>query len=308
MSAAEKSFDYRVIVETEMVELTSTLLSTYTNPSGTELVDGEVAAGSTTGELREVPGRVVAYYRRFESDYASELRRQVAESLQQLESDAWELVACDRFEDENWREQWKDHFRPLQLSPTVAVGPPWRADELPDSDDRISLIVEPGMAFGTGDHETTKLAARSLESHISDRSQPAVLDVGCGSGILAMAAARLGARPVVGLDIDEEAVDAARDNLERNDLSGRVSYARKSPSDLDRRFDLVVANMLAPTLLELRDALLGSVAPGGGLLLSGVTLERADSFLRTFLPEGWRVESRRELGEWTGWTVARIER
>src|SRR5699024_1151004 len=136
------------------------------------------------------------------------------------------------------------------------------------------LVIEPGMAFGTGTHETTQLCAAKLDRLLADAPEdqppPSVLDVGCGSAILSMLAARLGAQPVVGIDVDPVAVEVARQNLACNELTEQVDLSTRPLAKIARHYDLVVANILTHILLELRDDLLQRVRPGGTLLLSGI--------------------------------------
>lgn len=305
MEPTDAQCQYRVVVETEVVDLASTLLATFTDCLGTELVDAEVEAGTDDEERRHDAGTVVAYYRRSRPEAAPEIRADVTDALRRLEGADWRIADCERFTDESWKERWKEYFEPLCLSERIGVGPPWRSDDIPEPDSGTGLVVEPGMAFGTGQHETTQLTAQLLDDHLARReSTPSVLDVGCGSGILSMSAAQLGASPVHGIDVEDEAVDAARKNLARNGFDEDVDVSTTPLESIEATFELVLANLLAPILLELRESLVDRVDSGGRLLVSGVTSDRSDAFLDEFVPGDWQVEQRRRKGEWMGYVIA----
>jgi ribosomal protein L11 methyltransferase len=162
--------------------------------------------------------------------------------------------------------------------------------------DRIGLYLPASTAFGTGGHESTRLALESLEDQPVDGL--VVLDVGTGSGVLALAAAALGARLAVGLDTDEEAVFVAGENLARHCFGGRVSLLAGPVEAVAGEYDLLVANMLPAELLPLRDALKTRVTAGGRLLLSGIPLEDEAELLARFGGAAWPVSGRRVEGEW----------
>lgn len=172
---------------------------------------------------------------------------------------------------------WKEFFKPAQVSPRITVHPPW---DVPTSQTGVLIEIDPGMAFGTGTHETTRLCLRAIDEAMNGVER--VLDVGTGSGILAIAAARLGAKEVLGTDNDPIAVDIANENFERN---GVDSVCRATTDDLDRvgsRWHMVVANILPHTLSELHDGLIAAVGPRGKLVLSGILNRERDGVLERF--------------------------
>ena len=183
--------------------------------------------------------------------------------------------------DEPWAESWKRHFRPLRLG-RLEVVPPWETAR-PPPEGTVRLVLEPGMAFGTGSHETTSLCLRAVDGFLAARPGASVLDVGTGSGILAIAAALLGAGRVEATDNDPIAVRVAQENADRNGVGGAVRPSLAQLSDLDGSFDLVLANILANTLVELSAELRARVAPGGQLLLSGLLAAQADDVARAFV-------------------------
>ncbi|HEV8119232.1 MAG TPA: 50S ribosomal protein L11 methyltransferase [Thermoanaerobaculia bacterium] len=161
---------------------------------------------------------------------------------------------------------------------------------------RVGLFLPASTAFGTGGHESTRLALESLEDQPLEGAD--VLDVGTGSGVLALAAAALGARRAVGLDTDDEAVFVARENLSRHPFGARVCLLAGPVDAVAGDFALVVANMLPAELLPLSDALTGRVAPAGRLLISGIPQEEEAGVLARFGAKAWAVRGRRAEGEW----------
>lgn len=197
--------------------------------------------------------------------------------------------AVEAVEEQNWVQLTQSQFDPIRISDRLWIVPSWH--EAPDAG-AINLVLDPGMAFGTGSHPTTRLCLEWLERTVVSGSS--VLDYGCGSGILAIAAAKLGASKVAGLDIDPQAVEAACANAERNQV---IAQFADSAEPLAGSYDLVVANILSNPLRVLAPAICSHVKPGGGLALSGILAEQAEEIIaiyREWLPlvvadtrEGW---------------------
>ena len=173
--------------------------------------------------------------------------------------------------EQNWVQLTQSQFDPIRISSRLWIVPSWH--DAPDPA-AINLILDPGMAFGTGSHPTTRLCLEWLERTVSPRAN--VLDYGCGSGILAIAAAKLGADPVHGVDIDPQAILAAQANAERNDVSACFA---DSELPISGQFDLVVANILANPLKVLAPAICRHVRNGGQLALSGILEEQAEELI-----------------------------
>ncbi len=176
--------------------------------------------------------------------------------------------------EQNWVQLTQSQFDPIRVSERLWIVPSWHESPDPAA---INLILDPGMAFGTGSHPTTRLCLEWLERNVSDACS--VLDYGCGSGILAIAAARLGAGHVAGVDIDPHAVEAARANAERN---GVTALFADSAEPVAGEYDVVVANILSNPLRVLAPAICAHVRSGGRLALSGILREQVDEIVAIY--------------------------
>jgi ribosomal protein L11 methyltransferase len=200
--------------------------------------------------------------------------------------------------EEDWADRWKAHFKPLRVGRSFVICPTWESFE-PAGEDRL-IRMDPGRAFGTGHHETTRLCIEWLESRADEHGPEglSLLDLGTGSGILAMAGALLGFERIVGLDNDEEAIEVAGENLGVNGLSERISLRVGTVDDLDDSFDTVVANIQAGPLVAMAGPLAGRINPGGFLVLSGVLVVQEPEVQTGYLETGLQFVERRSAGEW----------
>lgn len=177
----------------------------------------------------------------------------------------------ERIEDQDWERSWMDNFHPMRFGRRLWIVPSWHQAPEPDA---VNLLLDPGLAFGTGTHPTTALCLEWLDGQ--DLNDCTVLDFGCGSGILAIAALLLGAPRAVGTDIDPQALEASRDNAARNGIDP-ARFPVHLPADLPpQAADVVVANILAGPLVQLAPTITAQVAPGGRLALSGILAEQAE--------------------------------
>jgi ribosomal protein L11 methyltransferase len=183
--------------------------------------------------------------------------------------------------EQDWVRLTQSQFAPIHIGKNIWVVPSWH--EAPDPDGLI-LELDPGLAFGTGSHPTTRLCMEWLEAHAAPHG--AVLDYGCGSGILAMVAKKLGAADVIGIDIDQQAIESARANSSRNhcEIEYYLPDAFVKSYHADQRFDIVVANILSSPLILMAPMLAGRVAPGGALTLSGVLARQAQEVIAAYAP------------------------
>jgi ribosomal protein L11 methyltransferase len=178
----------------------------------------------------------------------------------------WEIIR-----DQDWERSWMDNFNPMQFGEKVWIVPSWCEAPQPNA---VNIRLDPGLAFGTGTHPTTSLCLQWLDS--ADLSGKTVIDYGCGSGILAIAALLLGAEKVYAVDIDPQAIEATKQNLERNDIhSERLVLGLPEEVDLPKA-DVLVANILAEPLRQLADSIANAVQPSGNLVLSGLLESQAE--------------------------------
>lgn len=203
----------------------------------------------------------------------------------------------EQIEDKDWEREWMDNFHPMQFGRRLWICPSWREVPQPDA---VNVMLDPGLAFGTGTHPTTALCLEWLDS--LDLQGKTLIDFGCGSGILAIAALKLGAKSAIGIDIDPQAILASRNNAEQNGVADRLQLflAQDKPSDL--KADVVVANILAGPLKELAPTISQLVKPNGALGLSGILSTQAksvcDAYAESFILEP--VEEREEWCRITG--------
>jgi ribosomal protein L11 methyltransferase len=200
---------------------------------------------------------------------------------------------------EDWSTSWKANFKPLRVGHRLLIVPSW--EEVQPCPEDIVLRLDPGMAFGTGGHETTRLCLEMLEQIMDNMPlllTPSVLDLGTGSGILAMAAVQLGAGRVCAVDIDPQAVEVARENLAINGLAEQVECSTTPLESMTESFDIILANILAEELVRLAPSLTERLNPGGSLVLSGILAEKEGMVRAGFAPEQLKYLATLQAGEW----------
>lgn len=196
---------------------------------------------------------------------------------------------------DGWRDAWKEHFHPFSLTPRLTVRPPWEPYTAQRPGEQV-LELEPGRAFGTGLHATTSLVARTLDRESARLAGARVLDVGTGSGILAVAALALGASFVVATDNDPEVIGVVEENAARNGMSERIAASTAELGQLTERFPVVVANIEARVLIPMAPELAARVAPGGLLVLSGILAGQEQDVLAAY--PGLQQERIEQEGDW----------
>lgn len=205
----------------------------------------------------------------------------------------------------NWMEAWKQHYRPIEVGKRLLIQPAW-LEAAPG--ERLPIRIDPGMAFGTGVHPSTQLSLQLIERYLQPGQS--FIDLGCGSGVLSIAAARLGAGPILGVDIDVDAIENARHNAALNGVE--LELAVGALEDIQagnyklKQADLVAANILAPVLVRLLDGGLADLlGPGGVLLLSGILAEQASDISAALVRTGLQEIDRVEIGDWIGLAARR---
>ncbi len=240
------------------------------------------------------------------NDQLEETRQKLEESLyylgmiQPVPTPAYKQIA-----DQNWMEAWKQHYKPILIGQRLLILPAWLESPEPK---RIPIKIDPGMAFGTGTHPTTQLCLELMEKHFDNWEKSAdyrVIDVGCGSGILSIAALKLGASKVLGVDIDIESVKNSRENADTNAVGEELILGQGSVTEVlagqfpFKQAPLVVANILGPILIRLFDAGLADlIEPNGEIILSGILDHQAESVIAAGQAKGLKRSDQIQIGDW----------
>lgn len=199
--------------------------------------------------------------------------------------------------DEDWSRNWKKHFKPRRVTWHLIVTPPWE-EAHPEPNQQV-LIIDPGQAFGTGQHESTLLCLRRLERLNRKAELPrTMLDVGCGTGILAMAALLMGVERTIALDLDPLALEATRHNAELNGLSACMDISDKPLKEIGEEFSLIMANLTANDLCDLAPYMAPRLKPSGEIVASGLLVEQVDRVGKAFEAQGLAVVERDTMSGW----------
>lgn len=190
-------------------------------------------------------------------------------------------LTSSHLEEEDWGKNWKEHFKPIRITPRITIKPSW--EEYTPAAEEIIIEMDPGMAFGTGHHASTRLALAFIDTNFASADQlpSRVLDVGTGTGVLGMACALFGATEVLALDNDPDAVAAADENVQRNRLSEQMTVSARDLATVEGAFDLVIANITSNVLTEMSELLSGRMAPAGRLILAGILKGEQEQSIRT---------------------------
>ena len=229
-------------------------------------------------------------------------RAQVREGLRLVRESGLDVgsgrISLRRVAKENWAESWKRHFHPLEIGPRLLVLPSW-SKQKPKRGQAV-VILDPGLSFGTGHHATTAFCLAQVATRREDARPQSLLDVGCGSGILAIAAAKLGYAPVVAFDFDPEAARVAKENAAVNHVALKLSQQdlTKMPRRSAEKFDVVCANLMYDLLIQERDRILARLAPGGTLVLAGILRTQFTKVQTAFEAAGLRLVASRAAKEW----------
>lgn len=222
--------------------------------------------------------------------------KNLIENLNRLSSEIKTEYKSD-CEEYDWTVEWKKFFKPLEVGEKFVIVPSW--EEYKADSDKIILEIDPGMAFGTGSHETTAICLELLEG--IDLNDKEIVDVGTGSGILAIACAKLGSKRVLALDIDSLSIKTARENVEINNCSDKVEVMESDLLNTSKdKFDLIIANILPDVIINLIPDAYEKLNNNGMILVSGIILEKKDLIITELKKHGFSIVEDLDMGEWTG--------
>lgn len=299
--------EVRVITKSEALEPVSGIFYSL-DCKGVAIEDPEDILGREQGPLTwdfadinvlEHKGKfavVKAYFA--EEDNIEEILGYVNEKLVELKEMGIDLgeakVEHEKMYEEDWANTWKQYYKPSKVGEKIVVKPIW--EEYEQKEGELVVNLDPGMAFGTGTHETTRMCIQALEKYVKEEST--VFDVGCGSGILAIAAAKLGAKLVVGVDLDPVAVESSIENVGYNNLNNIEILHGNLVEVIDGKSDIVVANILAEIICILTDDVKRVMKDGGVFITSGIIHDRVDMVCEKLEATGFEVIEKNRDGEW----------
>ena len=297
-----------LIVDGELAEAVAEVLARFA-PEGVVIESTAVTANPDDSEGHAVgPLRVCAYLPADEH---------LEDSRQRLEEALWYLgrirplpeAQYRQVQQADWAELWKQHYHPVEIGERLMILPAWLENEAAG---RVPVRIDPGMAFGTGTHPTTQLCLEMLEEFYRDpgSGSTTVIDIGCGSGILAVAALKPGSAHALGVDVDAEAIDASRENAALNGVAGQLEVGLGSVAEIRagafsiRQAQLVLANILAPVIVRLlQDGMAELITPGGSLVLSGILAEQCAEVEAALQTHGLSCIEKRQDGDWVALLV-----
>ncbi|CAM2077767.1 MULTISPECIES: 50S ribosomal protein L11 methyltransferase [Clostridia] len=299
--------EVRVITKSEALEPISGIFYSL-DCKGVAIEDPEDILGREQGPLTwdfadinvlEHKGKVAVVKAYFaEEDNIEDVLQYVNERLTELKEMGLDLgeakVEHEKMHEEDWANTWKQYYKPSKVGEKIVVKPIWEEYEAKDGE--LVVDLDPGMAFGTGTHETTRMCIQALERYVKEEST--VFDVGCGSGILAIAAAKLGAKLAVGVDLDPVAVESSIENVGYNNLNNIEILHGNLVEVIDGKADIVVANILAEIICILTDDVKRVLKDGGIFITSGIIHDRVDMVCEKLEATGFEVIEKNRDGEW----------
>jgi len=223
-----------------------------------------------------------------------------------LNVEPWE-INTRKIENEDWAESWKKHFHPIHIGDKLLIKPDW-SDEAPKDGQQV-VILNPGLSFGTGQHPTTLYCLEEIVEALDKGSLKSFIDIGTGSGILAISAAKLGVEQILGIDFDPEAIRIASENGELNKVDSLLEFRVEDLTEIPKRglgkYDLVCANLIFDLLISERQRIVNHVGEGGRLVLAGILERQYPRVAEAFEQVGFKEVASRELGEWKSGTFER---
>lgn len=239
------------------------------------------------------------------NSFLGEAVDQIKESVNQLSTFNIDLglnkITVSEINEEEWATAWKKYYKPVKVSNRITITPTWETYE-PVSDQELIIELDPGMAFGTGTHPTTVMCIQLLEQVVKDGDQ--IMDVGCGTGVLSIAAAKLGASHVDALDLDEVAVQSAKINTKLNKVHQQVQVRQGNLLDDGKADqDLIVANILAEVIVTFTEDAYRLTKPGGKFIVSGIISQKRDMVKDSLEQAGWKIVESIEMEDWAAITA-----
>ena len=274
----------------------------------------ELEQGQTPSSYADALTRLstVSVYGEIETRDVAGIKRRLREGLQVLAADGIDVaparIQVKKVPARDWSESWKRHFKPLDLGPRLLVKPTW-SRRVPKKNQAL-VVLDPGLSFGTGQHATTRFCLEQLVALRDPQSVQSMLDVGTGSGILAIAAVKLGYQPVNAFDFDADCVRVANENTELNEVAAVLSVTHDDitqvPKKPKQRYSVVCANLIYDLLIAERDRLLARVTPGGSLVLAGILETQFGMVRKAFEAAGWKLVAATTDKEWRSGTFMEV--
>lgn len=246
-------------------------------------------------EVKE--GAVIKGYYKEDEDFEEHLKyiKSSIENLKEFGIDKGQgLVTVTKVNEEDWENNWKKYYKPTKVGNKIVVKPIW--ENYDAKDDELVVELDPGMAFGTGTHETTRMCIKALEKYVN--SDSIVFDIGTGSGILAISAAKLNAKKAIGVDLDPVAVKSASENVKYNELDNIEIIHGNLMDVVKGKANIVVANIIADVIIFLTDSVKDFILPGGRFIASGIINSRKQDVIDKFNSAGLKIDEVNEEGEW----------
>ena len=274
----------------------------------------ELEQGQTPSSYADALTRLstVSVYGEIETRDVAGIKRRLREGLQVLAADGIDVaparIQVKKVPARDWSESWKRHFKPLDLGPRLLVKPTW-SRRVPKKTQAL-VVLDPGLSFGTGQHATTRFCLEQLVALRDPQSVQSMLDVGTGSGILAIAAVKLGYQPVNAFDFDADCVRVANENTELNGVAAVLIVTHDDitqvPKKPKQRYSVVCANLIYDLLIAERDRLLARVTPGGSLVLAGILETQFGMVRKAFEEAGWKLVAATTDKEWRSGTFMEV--
>ena len=209
-----------------------------------------------------------------------------------------EVIIAEVYE-KDWAEAWKKYYKPIKIGEKIVIRPTWEKYE--ETDDEIIIELDPGMAFGTGTHETTTMCIEALEAYV--KADDLVYDIGCGSGILSIVAAKLGAQRVIGVDLDELCTRVSKENISLNKVEDLIEIKQGNLLDVVcGKADIIVSNIIAEVIVDMIGSLKDYLKTEGIFIASGIIAEKIDMVEKALIENGFKILGTKVMGEWVSIT------